>query len=100
MEENKNNNLEVKTNKIVEQTAINISKNAERIFNKLNDIDTTSLTYTQVAEMLYEIGKWQGTLEFGSEKFKQHPNYEQTLSRLNIMKNKLYQEVERKERGF
>lgn len=98
MEENEN--LEKKANKLTEQTAINISEQAERVFNRLNSMDVSCLEYSQVADMLYEVGKWQGNLEFASEKFKQHPNYEKTLSRLKIMKDKLYQEAQKKDRGF
>lgn len=69
----------------------------DRVVNELANGDITSFTNYQLVDISYLAGGMSGVLRESFRSFKGNPDYEQMLSRLEIIKNKLYKEAKRRD---
>jgi len=101
MENNKENKINKQIiNQVLEKAVIFESRWTDIIFNSLNDTGLDSFTPQQIVELSYNIGKRQGYFKAANLDFKQFPDYYKMITRLDIIKNNLYKEAEKRDRGF
>ena len=102
MRNNGNSNKRIEN--IIRRSAKNTSKEIDRTFQnftKLEEKNLTKLTYSQMTEMAYTMGQWHGSLNCGKEIFGvEPPDYSKSKTRLEIMKDKLYNSAEKKSIGL
>jgi hypothetical protein len=86
--------------KALEKAVILDSRWTDAIFGALNDTGLESFTPQQIVELSYNIGKRQEYFKSSERDFQKFPDYQKMMTRLETIKNKLYQESEKRDRGF
>lgn len=78
-------------------TIVKGSKNIDKLFNDLNSQDLSELSNHEMALNSYEIGYHRGAIGVFKKLYKGIPDYEKIISRLEIMRDKLYKEAQRRD---
>ena len=85
------------TNKKTLRAILEASRIADKIFNQFNRKDLSEIKNYQLASCFYGVGHGLGILEAHKEFAKNIPDYQQTITRFEIMRDKLYKEAQRRD---